>query len=212
MYVTLITPENHHHFHRELEAIFKLRHKVFNEDLGWNLPHVEGQEFDKFDAHSLHFFVRGTDNEIIGSWRLMPTTKPYLTAEAFPELLEEIGIVSDPSVWDLSRGCIDREKIGPDKKLRREVIASLISSIYEFGIMNGIAEFLSVQNRITTIIANRALGDPVWQSQTINAGITDATCYSYAPSLERLYALRTQYRLASPILSQFQITELQAAA
>lgn len=212
MQVTLITPENQHHFYQDLEDVFRLRHRIFNEWLEWDLPHANGQEFDKFDGHSLHLCARDGQRNLIGYWRLTPTTKPYLAAEAFSELLAEIGPISDPGVWELSRGCIDKDLIGTNRNLRREVIASLISSMFEFAIVNGISEFLSVQSRYVTRLANRALGDPIWKSHTINAGATDATCYSYAPSLERLYALRTQFNLAAPVLRQFNVTDMPVAA
>ena len=207
MRITLITPENRQLFHKQLEAIFKLRHEVFNEWLGWDLPHVNGQEFDKYDEWALHLSATDDAGTLLATWRLMPTTLPYLTAEAFPELLEKIGIISDPSVWDLSRFAVNRPALGANKALQERLLASMASAIYEFGLINGVAEYFSVQNSYITPLANRMLGDPVWQSDTIDTGATDATCYSYVPSMERLYSLRTQFRLSTPVLSQFQITE-----
>lgn len=211
MFVTLLTPENRALCSEDLEAVFRLRHDVFNEWLGWDLPHEDGLEFDKYDETALHLIAKDSDGQVLATWRLMPTTQPYMTKEVFPELLQEIGPVSAPEIWDLSRFAIAREPIKENKALQLRLLASMASAIYEFGMMNGVTEYLSVQNSHITPVANQMLGDPNWQSQTINAGATDATCYSYTPSLEKLYTLRAQFRLQSPVLSQFQIPTQKAA-
>jgi len=212
MYVTLATPENRHHFGEQMDDVFRLRHSVFNEWLKWDLPHKNGLESDKYDDEALHMLAMDADGALIGTWRLMPTTKPYMTAEVFPALLADTGIVSRPGTWDLSRFAVDRSRIGKNKGLQNRLLASLASAVYEFGIMNGIDEFLSVQNAYITPIANQMLGQPTWESEGLDMGATDAACYSYSPSMERLFSLRTQYRLQSPVLSQFQITEFKKAA
>lgn len=212
MYVTLVTPENKQLFAKELDRAYCLRHEIFNEWMGWDLPHQNGREIDKYDEDCLYLLAFEEDHTMVGTWRLMPTTMPYLTAEVFPELLDEIGLVSRRDAWELSRFAIDREYYGRNKVRLSRLLASMASAVYEFGIMNGVSEFLSVQNRQITAMANRMLGDPIWKSCEINAGATEAACYSYAPTMERLYALRTQFRLNVPVLSQFQVTALQAAA
>ncbi|MBL4789208.1 MAG: GNAT family N-acetyltransferase [Kordiimonadaceae bacterium] len=212
MYVTLLTPENRPNFEHVMDEVFQIRHQNFNEWLGWGLPHVNGREFDKYDEQALHLVAMEDNGDVLGTWRMMPTTRPYMTAEVFPELLEEIGLVSDSGIWDLSRFALAKDKIGKNKAMQGRLIACLSSAVLEFGMMNGISEFLSVQNTYITPIANRMLGDPVWAGETMQMGVTDAACYSYAPSLERLYSLRTQFKLSSPVLSQFQITDLRKAA
>lgn len=211
MHVTLITPENRENHLAEMDEIFKLRHEVFNELLGWRLPSYNGREYDKYDNMSFHMLARTSEGDVVGTWRLMPTTVPYMTAEVFPELIAEIGPVSAPEIWDLSRFAISRRHFEDDRVSQQRLIASLASAIYEFGMMNGITEYLSVQNSHITPLANQMLGDPIWHSQTIGSGTGDATCYSYTPSLERLYALRTQYQLSAPVLTQFQIPAHKAA-
>lgn len=210
MLVTLVTPENRENHLEEMDDIFKLRHEVFNEWLGWNLPNYNGREYDKYDNMSYHMIAKDND-AVVGTWRLMPTTVPYMTAEVFPELLQEIAPVSAPEIWDLSRFAISRTHFKNDKEAQQRLIASLASAIYEFGMMNGVTEYLSVQNSFITPLANQMLGDPIWHSQTVESGQTDATCYSYTPSLERLYSLRTLYHLRAPVLSQFQISANKAA-
>lgn len=212
MYVMLITPENRSRYTSEMDEVYRLRHKTFNEWLGWNLPHENGREIDEYDDKSLHLTALDPAGDVLATWRMMPTTRRYMTAEVFPDLMEDLGVVSDPAIWDLSRFAVNRPKIGDNKALRDRLLAAMASALFEFGIMNGITEYLSVQNTFITPFANRMLGDPVWQSEKLDAGATDAALYTYQPSFMRLTALRSQFGLSTPVLSQFQITALQAAA
>jgi N-acyl amino acid synthase of PEP-CTERM/exosortase system len=41
-----------------VEAAFRIRHSVYCEDLGWELPRADGLETDAYDHHSLHCLIR----------------------------------------------------------------------------------------------------------------------------------------------------------
>lgn len=211
MFVTLITEDNRHLHSDQMDQIYRLRHRTFNEWLQWGLPSENGREFDKYDETALHLAALEDDGTLLATWRMMPTTKPYLTAESFPQLLTE-GIPSDPSIWDLSRFAVARDRIHGNKALQGRLLAAMASAVYEFGMVNGVAEYLSVQNSYITPIANQMLGDPVWESPKIDAGATDAALYIYEPSMSRLFGLRTQYKLPSPVIRQFQIGHQEAVA
>lgn len=80
------------------------RHEVFVELLGWDLDTPEGIEQDQFDRQDTVYVVARNDKgEINGCARLLPTTKPYLLGEVFPELLNGLAPPSAPEVWELSR-------------------------------------------------------------------------------------------------------------
>jgi N-acyl-L-homoserine lactone synthetase len=64
------------------------RHEVFVELLQWDLNTPEGIEQDQFDRQDTVYVVaRNDEGRINGCARLLPTTKPYLLGEVFPELL-----------------------------------------------------------------------------------------------------------------------------
>lgn len=212
MYTILVTPQNRNQYLTVMDEVYQLRCKVFNNFMGWNLPIRSGREEDEFDKNALHFVVYEDDGVVVGTWRIMPTTATYMSQKVFPDFFEETGIISSPEVWELSRFAVERDIYKDDKEQQSRVMGALTSAVMEFAILHGIAEMLSVQNSYITPIANKFLGTPLWQSKTIDAGKTDATCYSYEPSLLRLYALRTQFKLPSPVISQYQIAAFQKAA
>lgn len=209
----LITPQNRYIYRDALESVFRLRHRVFNEWLGWGLPHDNGMECDQFDSdHALHFAVLDNDRKAVGTWRIMPTTTPYLTQRVFPESFGDKEPPNDPAIWELSRFALDREPFKEDKFKLYSVAAELFVAISEFSVAYGISELLSLQDSFITPLANKLMGDAIWQGPTIQAGKTDATCYSYEPSLMRIHALRAKYGFSGPALEEFDVLGMRHAA
>ena len=64
------------------------RHKVFVERLGWQLQTRDGGELDQFDRpDNVYVIAQDDDRQVIGCARLLPTMRPYLLADVFPQLL-----------------------------------------------------------------------------------------------------------------------------
>lgn len=80
------------------------RRKVFVETLGWALQTVDGRELDQFDRpDTLYLASRDDDGAINGCARLLPTDRPYLLGDIFPELMHGQPIPCSPDIWELSR-------------------------------------------------------------------------------------------------------------
>ena len=80
------------------------RHDVFVDLLGWDLDKPDGLEYDQFDRpDTVYVVVRNEDGCINGCARLLPTTKPYLLGEVFPQLLNGLPPPESEDVWELSR-------------------------------------------------------------------------------------------------------------
>lgn len=82
----------------------RYRHTVFIERLGWRLDTPVGFERDQFDrADTVYVVAQNNDGRITGCARLLPTTRPYLLGEVFPQLLNGLPPPNSPDVWELSR-------------------------------------------------------------------------------------------------------------
>src|SRR3989344_1285101 len=80
------------------------RHRAFGENLGWQLRCRDALELDQFDRDdTVYVIAQNEDGEVIGTARLLPTTRPYLLAEVFPQLLNGAPAPDAPEVWELSR-------------------------------------------------------------------------------------------------------------
>jgi N-acyl-L-homoserine lactone synthetase len=80
------------------------RHRVFVEKLGWQLDCRDGLELDQFDREDTVYVVaEDTCANIIGTARLLPTHRPYLLGEVFPQLMEGVPVPKSSVIWELSR-------------------------------------------------------------------------------------------------------------
>ncbi len=86
------------------DKVSSYRHKVFIEMLGWELQTKNGVELDQFDRpDTLYVIAQDDEGTINGCARLLPTDRPYLLGEVFPQLLNGQPLPASPEVWELSR-------------------------------------------------------------------------------------------------------------
>ena len=84
--------------------LLRYRYRVFVEKLRWDVPSQNGMEFDQFDrSDTVHVIGRDAEGRIGGCCRLLPTSKPYLLKEVFPELMAPGTLPASPTTWELSR-------------------------------------------------------------------------------------------------------------
>lgn len=91
--------------HPELfDAMSRYRYRVFVEKLGWHLRCDDALEYDQFDRDdTMYVIAQGEDGDVVGTARLLPTTRPYLLGEVFPQLLNGQAAPAAPDIWELSR-------------------------------------------------------------------------------------------------------------
>ncbi len=86
------------------DAMSRYRYRVFVEKLGWDLRCDGSLEHDQFDREdTLYVIAQSEDGDVVGTARLLPTERPYLLGEVFPQLLNGRPPPSSPDVWELSR-------------------------------------------------------------------------------------------------------------
>jgi len=81
------------------------RHRVFVENLGWELPNKDpGLERDQFDGpETLYVVAKDALGEICGCARLLSTEQAYLLGSVFPALLDGAPLPQSSEIWELSR-------------------------------------------------------------------------------------------------------------
>jgi N-acyl-L-homoserine lactone synthetase len=93
---------------RKLDGMFRLRHEVFKERLDWEVGSAAGKERDMFDDLDPVYIVCEHQGEVLGSWRLLQTTRPYMLKDVFPELLYGMPAPGAPDVWEISRFAVSK--------------------------------------------------------------------------------------------------------
>lgn len=88
-----------------LTAMFRQRHQVFYERLGWDVTSRDGLEEDEFDDQDTVYVIARNlqTREVDASWRLRPTNTPYMLKCTFPQLLGGTPSPEDPRTWEISR-------------------------------------------------------------------------------------------------------------
>lgn len=85
-------------------AVANYRYKVFVETLGWELQTKNGEELDQFDRPDTVYVVsQDDDGRVNGCARLLPTSRPYLLGDIFPQLMNGSPVPCSDEVWELSR-------------------------------------------------------------------------------------------------------------
>ncbi len=119
------------------DAVHRLRHDIFVEEMGWaDLARSDGLEIDQFDHEdAIHHLVL-RNGRLAGYQRLLPTTRPFLLPDLFPELC--VGeIPSGEDVYELTRYAV----AAPFRDGRRNVPtvgSELIAGFVEWGLQNGV--------------------------------------------------------------------------
>ena len=84
--------------------LLRYRYRVFVEKLGWDVPSRDGMESDQFDREdTVHVVARDSAGVVRAYSRLLPTVKPYLLAEVFPQLMDGQRLPQCEDTWELSR-------------------------------------------------------------------------------------------------------------
>lgn len=131
-----------------LDHVGVYRYKVFVERLGWDLTSLNKREFDQFDRpDTVHLASRNEAGEINGSARLLPTTRPYLLGEVFPQLMHGLPVPCSPDVWELSRfAAVDLEAAtqAPMGQFSSEVTLGLLHAAVAYARGEGAKRLITV--------------------------------------------------------------------
>lgn len=112
MFTTLEAHE-YHKFPAIMDQIFRLRKKVFADQLNWDVQTKDGMERDKYDDLDPAYLVWCDDNfdTLYGVIRLMPSTGPTLLYDVFRNTFPDVVSFEAPGIWEGTRMCVDIDKI-----------------------------------------------------------------------------------------------------
>lgn len=117
MLIHVVNSANRHLYADELAGFFKARHQIYVEEKGWRESDSTGLEIDQFDTDDATYLIGVIDGQVMTGTRLIPTDRPHLLSEVFPNMTTVP--VRNPRVAEWTRGFIVpdyREKgIGPIK-------------------------------------------------------------------------------------------------
>lgn len=144
------TIETHQHADNRhlLDAMFRLRKRVFADELEWDVAVDGAWERDRYDDHNPVYLVWCSDDRrrLYASLRLMPTTGPTLLHDVFRRTFGGKVDLSAPGVWEATRMCVDAEA------MRRDLPE--IDPVRAMAVMVALICEVAVDKGIHTVVSN----------------------------------------------------------
>lgn len=146
MQSTTLSFHNMHNHGVLLTNLFRARHESFIEHNKWDLPNVDGMEFDQYDTPASRWIAVHDQEEVLAGIRLTPTTHrcgiyTYMIRDAQLGLLDTIpdNLLYDkapvaPHIWESSRIFVSR-KVPANKRMRvqMQLVANMVTAAREVG-------------------------------------------------------------------------------
>lgn len=136
--IHVVTIHNQHLYARQLDEMFRMRHEFYVKQRGWtDLTSENGREADEFDNdHAIYLMNLDRFGEILATFRLNPTTTPYLLGDKLPQYLGGEVIRSD-EVWDLTRWMVKPHARRKGEGHIADAQKALLCGVMEFAVSRG---------------------------------------------------------------------------
>jgi acyl homoserine lactone synthase len=171
-----------------IDQMHRLRAKVFQGRLSWNVHCTDGKEYDEFDSLTPTYIVAlSSRSRVVGCARLLPATETTMLQRVFPQLLETGRLFSHDAMIESSRFCVDTEceEGRADGTLHGATLA-MFAGIVEWCLASGYTEIATATDvRFERILKRagwpmRRLGMPTMINETRSvAGVLPADEVSF---------------------------------
>ncbi len=145
MFIILQAQDYHRHT-QLMDGMFKLRKKVFADQLQWSVETNGNWERDAYDNLSPVYIIWVKSRKVLGAIRLLPTTGPTLLHDVFVNTFPNTASLSAPGIWEATRCCVDIDVV----KFHHPEM----SHTHAFGMMCLAAAELSLRHGIDTLVSN----------------------------------------------------------
>lgn len=131
---------------RALDGMYRLRHRVFHERLGWEVSSRQGMEMDEYDAlNPVYLVARGPRHEIRGCVRLLPTSGPYMLRDTFPALLAGETAPNSERIWDISRLAVARPETESGGVAGiNDTTVDIVLAVLDYALDHGVDRYVAV--------------------------------------------------------------------
>lgn len=171
-----------------LDAMHRLRLRIFSGRLAWQVTNRAGREFDEFDFLNPTYIVAlSATSQIAGCVRLLPATGPTMLEWTFPQLLASGRLNAHRAMIESSRFCVDTTIVeGRGGRPLHEATLTMFAGIIEWCVIHGFTEIVTATDVRFERILSRAgwpmhrLGEPIMINETKSvAGLLPADRASF---------------------------------
>lgn len=212
--IEVVTPDIAFLYRDKLDAMHRLRHRVFKERMDWEVNSRDGRERDVYDLLR-PIYLLATDEQgcVHGSLRVLPTTGPYMLRDVFPELLQGQDAPAHPQIWEISRLAVEGSGDGIEqRKSVNRVTGEVFAGLVEWALTFGIKEICCVYDVRIGRLVNLLGLYPNWISEPRQIGNTVTVAGRYEVSDGVLAAVQARAGLGETIIYNPDPSEFQHAA
>ncbi|OON36976.1 hypothetical protein BTJ39_21075 [Izhakiella australiensis] len=94
----------------ELKKFFRIRKKIFKDELNWLVKCKKGMEFDDFDNNNAFYLIGEFKNEVVCGCRFIDMKKRNMCTDVFYKYFDSI-VIKEGNYIELTRLFTDKEKI-----------------------------------------------------------------------------------------------------
>ncbi len=193
---------------RDILEMHRLRCRVFKGRLDWDVDVEEGFEWDRFDSlDPIYLLAFDDDEHLVGTWRMLPTTGPYMLRDVFPELLDGAPPPRHPRIWEGSRFAVDAGRRNGDiggsglAALSR-ITSEIFCAVVELCMAYGVDEVVTVYDARIARLLPRIGCEPRWRSAPRRIGNTIAMAGRFDIDDRVLARIRERGGIEGPVLRQ----------
>lgn len=143
----LVQADDYTEYRSLLDQMYRLRKRVFHDDLGWDVAVTGDAEIDAYDALKPAYLLwtNETADVLVGSLRLMPTVGPTLLNDVFRSTYPDGMDLCHPRIWEGTRMCVDMDTL---RRLHpgiggQTAMCLLLLALGECALANGIETLVS---------------------------------------------------------------------
>lgn len=183
--------------------IFRLRKKVFADQLNWDVP-VRGElEIDAYDALDASYLVWCSDDRrtLYGCVRLMCTEGPTLLHDVFGATHDFSDDLVAQDIWEGTRMCVDDDAIARDfpEMAQGHSFRLLLLALCEAALDHGISRLVSNFEPSMSRIYRRAGLAYELHGKANGYGLRPVCCASFEVTSDVLKAMRAKMGVDLPI-------------
>jgi N-acyl-L-homoserine lactone synthetase len=161
--IIIIDALNKHTFGHVLEEMHKLRARVFQDRLGWDVSVKNDMERDLFDdLNPAHVVCLDEDGDVVGCMRLLQTTGPHMLSDVFYDILDGEPPLRSAQIWEATRFCVDTQKLkgGKTRNSISYVTSEVMIGAFEYALKAGVLDAIAVIDPVMSRVLKRSGNAP----------------------------------------------------
>lgn len=161
--IIVIDALNKDRFSSVLDDMYRLRARVFQDRMGWDVAVQNGREIDEFDELDPAYVVCLDDSfHVIGCGRLLQTTGPHMLSDVFFDILDGEPPLRSATIWESTRFCVDRDRLsgGTERNSVSYATCELMVGILEYARESGMSDIITVIDPVMDRVLKRSDNAP----------------------------------------------------